>query len=271
MYSTITGVFLRFAKEVPRVLSLHTWMLFTKECIRMKGFRICFYALLPALLLYGITSLGASKATLITSVIQQQLTPDQMLKRLIEGNRRFIEYRPLPRDLIKKAELTAKGQYPGAVILSCIDSRIPPEIVFNQDVGNIFVTRIAANVLDSDVLGGLEFATKVSGARLIVVMGHDACGAVKGACQEVKLGYLTALLAKIQPAIEQATKRLGKKDCDSEKFINLAAENNVRNVVKKIPQESSVIHNLIKAGQVKVVGAMYHLRTGKVEFLTPSH
>jgi len=237
----------------------------------MKGFKVFLYALLPALLLYGVTSLGVSRATVITRVTQQELTPDQMLRRLIEGNKRFINHRPLPTDLIKKAELTAKGQYPGAIVFSCIDSRIPPEIVFNENIGNMFVTRIAANALSSDVLGGMEFATKVAGAKLIVVMGHDACGAVKGACQNVKLGYLTALLAKIQPAIDEAMKTSGKKDCNSEKFINMAAEYNVRNVVKKIPQESSVIRNLIKAGQLKVVGAMYHLRTGKVEFLTPLH
>ncbi len=232
----------------------------------MKGFNLLLSALIPAALVYSSASLAVSEAPLITASIQKELTPDQMLNRLIAGNKRFIKHQRLPTDLIKKAELSAKGQYPGAIVLSCIDSRIPPEIVFDQNVGNIFVTRIAANVFDSDVLGGMEFSTKVAGAKLIVVMGHDACGAVRGACQDVKLGHLTALLAKVQPAIVQATKTLGKKDCNSEKFIDTAAADNVRNVVKMIPKESPVIRELIQEGKLKIVGAMYDLQTGKVVF-----
>ena len=149
----------------------------------------------------------------------------------------------------------------------CIDSRVPPDIIFNQNVGSIFVTRVAANVINKDVLGGLEYATQVAGAKLIVVMGHEDCGAVKGACNNVTLGNLTQLLNKIQPAIREATITLGKKDCHSEKFINVAAEDNVRHVVAMIPIESLVIRKLQHAGKIKIVGAMYHLKTGKVTFL----
>ncbi len=232
----------------------------------MKGLYLFIFTLFSTLLIYSSISLAVTETPLITAVIQKNLTPDQMLNRLIQGNKRFINHQRLPTDLIKKAQLTVKGQYPGAIVLSCIDSRIAPEIVFDQNVGNIFVTRVAANVLNSDVLGGMEFATQVAGAKLIVVMGHDACGAVRGACEDVKLGHLTQLLAKIQPSIAQATKTVGKKDCNSEKFIDTAAADNVRNVVKMIPKESPVIRKLVKAGKVKIVGAMYDLETGEVAF-----
>ena len=231
--------------------------------------RFIFLSLLFTVL-FNSTTFAQSEEPLITASIQKKLTPDEMLQRLIRGNQRFIDHKRLPTDMIKKAQLTAKGQYPGAIILSCIDSRIPPEVVFDQSIGNIFVTRVAANVINSDVLGGLEVATRAAGAKLIVVMGHDACGAVRGACENVKLGHLTQLLNKIQPAIEQAKATLGKQNCNSEPFINTAAADNVRNVVKMIPKESPVIQQLIKEGKVKIVGAMYHLNTGKVEFFISS-
>lgn len=203
---------------------------------------------------------------LITQSVQQSLTPNQVLQRLKQGNQRFIAQKPLEIDFLKKARLTAKGQYPGAIILSCIDSRVPPEIVFDQAVGNMFVSRVAANVLNSDVLGGMEFATKLAGAKLIVVMGHDSCGAVKGACADAKLGHLTQLLHKVQPAIAQAKKQYGHADCNNDQFIDTAAKDNVINVVNQIYQQSPVIRDLVKAGKVKIIGAMYHLKSGKVTF-----
>ncbi|MCX7124845.1 MAG: hypothetical protein NTU49_03655 [Gammaproteobacteria bacterium] len=129
------------------------------------------------------------------------------------------------------------------------------------------MTRVAANVLDRDVLAGIEYSTKVAGAKLIVVLGHDSCGAVKGACNKVKLGNLTQLLNKIQPAILDTEEKFGKKECTNRKFINSAAEDNVRHVVALIPKESSVIQKLVREGKIKIVGAMYHLGTGKVTFL----
>lgn len=207
---------------------------------------------------------------ILTQPMQEKLTPNGVLQNLVAGNERFVSGDLKPKDYIKRAQKTASGQYPAAVVLSCIDSRVPPEVVFDQNIGNIFVTRVAANVLSNEVLGGLEFATKVAGAKVIVVLGHDACGAVKGACQNVELGHLTGLLDKVQPAIQQAQKTLGKKDCNSEKFIDTAAADNVRLVVQQIQQRSPIIRQLVKEGKVKIVGAMYDLNTGKVNFLNMS-
>ncbi len=204
---------------------------------------------------------------LITKEIQQKMTPDEALDRLIAGNKRFVGRKMQGIDFLNKAKLTAKGQYPAAIILSCIDSRVPPEIVFDQNVGNMFATRVAANVINKDVLGGLEFATAVAGAKVIVVMGHDSCGAVRGACENVRLGHLTQLVNKIQPAIKLAKKETGKQNCNDPHFVDLAAEKNVRMVVKEIPEKSAIVRKLIANGKLKIVGAMYHLNTGEVTFL----
>lgn len=223
--------------------------------------------LLLTLMTYCSLCLAQHEPTLITAALQQKMTPDDVLQRLIRGNKRFVTQHQINVDLLKKARLTTTGQHPVAIILSCIDSRVPPEIVFDQNIGNVFVTRVAANVIDHDVLAGLEYATKVTGAKLIVVLGHDSCGAIKGACDNVKLGNLTQLLNKIQPAIQQAKSITGKQDCNDTTFINLAAKENVINVVKLIPQKSPVIRQLVQEGRIKIVGAMYHLNTGKITFL----
>lgn len=210
---------------------------------------------------------GVKDPALVTASIQQSMTPDDAIARLKRGNERFYSNKLQKVDYLKKAKLSASGQHPVAVVLSCIDSRVPPEIVFNQAIANIFVTRTAANVINSDILGGMEFATKVAGAKVIVVMGHDSCGAVRGACENVKLGKLTQLLDKIQPAINSTTHAFKKKECNNPAFIDQAAQANVLAVVKMIPEESSVIRELVNSGQVKIVGAMYHLQSGKVTFL----
>lgn len=211
---------------------------------------------------------AAVNAPLVTKAIQAEMTPDQALERLMAGNKRFVRrHRPLQQDLIKKAELSAKGQYPAAIVLSCIDARVPPEIIFDQGVGNIFVTRVAANVLGDDVLGGMEYATAAAGAKLIVVMGHDNCGAVTGACKDVKLGHLTQLLRKITPAVKDAREAMKTKDCADATFIDRIAQDNVARVVRAIPKKSSVIGKLVNDGSVKIVGAMYHLDTGKVSIV----
>jgi len=216
------------------------------------------------LLFISISVLANVHAPLITASIQQKLTPDDALHRLMIGNERFVENKRQNSDFLKHARLTAKKQHPIAIVLSCIDSRVPPEIIFDQTVGNIFVTRVAANVINKDVLAGMEYATKISGAKLIVVLGHQSCGAIKGACDNVKLGNLTQLLQKIQPAIQDATHSFGKKECDNPHFINTAAEDNVQRVVNLIPEESPVIRQLIQQRRVKIIGAMYHLHSGKV-------
>jgi carbonic anhydrase len=230
--------------------------------------RILFFALL--LLAVNSACFAEVHAKLITAPLQQKMTPDDALHRLIIGNERFVQNKRHQIDYLKKARLSAPSQHPIAIVLSCIDSRVPPEIIFDQNVGNIFVTRIAANVINPDVLAGMEYATKVAGAKLIVVLGHQSCGAIKGACENVKLGHLTQLLNKVQPAIAQTEKTMGKKDCQSPHFADLAAENNVREVVASIPKESPVIRQLAEEHKVNIVGAMYEIATGKVLFLTPS-
>ncbi|MCX7121954.1 MAG: carbonic anhydrase family protein [Gammaproteobacteria bacterium] len=204
---------------------------------------------------------------LMTKNTQEKMTANDALNRLIEGNKRFTENKAIETDFLGHAKLASGSQYPIAVVLSCIDSRVPPEVIFDQYAGNIFVTRIAANVLNHDVLAGMEYSTAIAGAKLIVVLGHDSCGAVKGACDKVTLGNLTQLLNKIQPAILDAQKTTGRKECVNPKFIDLAAVDNVRRVVSLIPQESPVIQKLLVSGKIKIVGAIYHLDNGKVSFL----
>lgn len=226
--------------------------------------RILFLLVLSCI---GVTSYAEFHAPLITKQLQKRMKPSDALNRLMQGNNRFFHNKGEKINYLKNVRLTEKTQHPIAMVLSCIDSRVPPDIIFNQNVGNIFVTRIAANVLNHDVLGGLEYATEISHAKLIVVMGHENCGAIKGACENVHLGNLTTLLNKIQPAIQKTTTTFGKKSCSNEKFINLAAENNLRNVIAAIPEKSLIIKKLIQAGKVKIVGMMYHLGNGKVTII----
>tara|TARA_R110000868_G_scaffold8205_3_gene42455 strand:+ start:44627 stop:45334 length:708 start_codon:yes stop_codon:yes gene_type:complete len=234
----------------------------------MKTFNlyVASIALLLPLSLFAQTA--AVTAPLVTAKIQQVMTPAQALTRLQAGNKRYLNHEQLQSNYIKKAELTVAGQHPAAVVLSCIDARVPPEIIFDQGVGNIFVTRVAANVINPDVLGGMEYATAVTGSKLIVVMGHDSCGAVKGACDKVKLGHLTQLLDKIHPAIEQASKSMHTTNCKNPAYINTIAKDNVMNVVREIPEQSPIIKSLVKQGKIKIIGAMYHLDTGKVSFFS---
>jgi len=207
-------------------------------------------------------------APLMTREIQAKMTPVQALDRLMAGNERFVKrHRPAQRDYIEAAGLTVEGQYPAAIVLSCIDSRVPPEIVFDQGVGNIFVTRVAANVLSDDILGGMEYATAVVGARIVLVMGHEHCGAVKGVCKGVKLGHLTGLLQKISPAMQEASDEMKTRDCADSAFIDRIAEENVEDAVREIPKRSPVIKKLVDEGKVKIVGAMYHLGTGRVTII----
>ena len=218
---------------------------------------------------YGAKVGSPVEAPLVTKAIQAEMRPEQALERLMVGNERFVKRRRAgQQNYIKKAKLTASGQYPAAVVLSCIDSRVPPEIVFDQGVGNIFVTRVAANVLSKDVLGGMEYATAVVGAKLILVMGHEGCGAVTGACNDVKLGNLTSLLKKIKPAVKEASEEMKTHDCANSVFIDKIAEDNVVDVVGAIPKKSSVIRELLKEKKVKIVGAMYDLDTGRVSIVS---
>jgi len=205
------------------------------------------------------------KAVAQTKESQAAMTPDNALQMLKDGNKRFVDSKPISRDLKEQVHATAEKQYPYAVILSCIDSRVPPEIVFDQGIGDFFSARLAGNITDEDVLGSMEFACKISGAKLIVVMGHSNCGAIKGAIDDARLGNLTGLLAKIKPAVDE-TKTDGERNSKNHKFVDDVSKQNVLDVIKQIREKSPVLDEMIKNGEVKIVGGMYDLETGKVEF-----
>jgi carbonic anhydrase len=194
---------------------------------------------------------------------QAALTPQKALELLKEGNARFQANLRANRNLLEQVNTTAEGQYPFAVILSCIDSRTSAELIFDQGLGDIFSIRIAGNVLNDDIVGSMEFACKVAGSRLIVVLGHSGCGAVKGACDGVELGKLTGLLRKIRPAIE-LTEKGGERSDDE--FVQRVAENNVEHVVQEVRERSQVLDAMITEGRVGIVGAMYSVQSGTIQF-----
>lgn len=200
-----------------------------------------------------------------TKETQAQLTPDRAKETLLEGNRRFVENHGSQRDLLQQVKETSKGQYPFAIVLSCIDSRVPTELVFDQGVGDIFSARVAGNVVNEDILGSMEFACKVAGSKLIVVLGHTSCGAVKGACDHVELGNLTGLVNKIQPAIESVSYD-GDKSSKNLEFVDKVAEKNVFLTIEEIQKKSNVLREMIENGEIGVVGGMYNVGTGIVEF-----
>jgi carbonic anhydrase len=191
----------------------------------------------------------------------------EALSRLVAGNKRFSSGHSRVHPYLSQVHATASGQHPFAAVLSCIDSRVGPEIVFDQGIGDLFSMRVAGAVADEDALGGLEYATKVAGARLIVVLGHSHCGAVKGACDGVRLGNLTGLLARIKPAVDAVPASVAPRDSTNDAFVDQAARENVRLAIRTIREKSPVIAALEKSGDVRIVGAMYDVETGKTEFL----
>ena len=204
----------------------------------------------------------------MTAEKQKSLTPAAVLAELKEGNRRFVEGRLTPRDYRAQAAASAKGQYPKAVVLSCLDSRVPPEIVFDQGIGDLFVGRVAGNVEDVTMLGSMEFATKAAGAKLIVVLGHTACGAVKGAIDRAEMGNLTALLREFDEAVGRARKETGGPgDSSNDALVRAATEESVRQTMSDVVSRSPVIAELVKSGEAAVVGGVYDLATGSVTWL----
>jgi carbonic anhydrase len=223
-----------------------------------------------ALTTTGCHSVPQRTAETQSRTTQQALTPSEALEKLKAGNQRFAEGRPLPRDLVEQRVTTASGQYPFAVVLSCLDSRCSSEQVFDQGIGDIFNARIAGNVLNEDILGSMEFACQVAGAKLVAVVGHSKCGAIKGARDQVQLGNLTALLAKIQPAVTEVAS--SSSGSTVEHPIDEIARANVRLVMSQIPERSPILAELIKQGQVGLVGGMYDLESGRVTFFeAPAH
>lgn len=203
-----------------------------------------------------------------TKASQTELSPKDALQMLKEGNERFLANQVLERNLLSQVQDTATGQYPFASIVSCIDSRIPTEIIFDQGVGDVFNARIAGNFVNEDILGSLEFACKLAGSKLIVIMGHTSCGAVKGACDHAKLGNLTAMLSKINPAMDKVHTEEGvDRSSKNTDFVNQVAVQNVLLNIDRLKAESPVLNEMIEANQIDVVGAIYDVKSGKVSFL----
>jgi carbonic anhydrase len=209
---------------------------------------------------------AAAMATVQTKESQAAMTPEQALQELRDGNARFVAGNSLHRDFPVQVQATAAGQYPFAVVLSCLDSRQPIEIVLDQGIGDIFSARVAGNVLNDDILGSMEFACKASGAKLIAVIGHSNCGAIKGAIDDVDLGNLTGLLTKIKPAIDAVPADVQPRNSSNSAFVDQVSEANVRLVMKEIRERSPILSEMIDKGEIKLVGGMYDLSTGKVQF-----
>lgn len=206
-----------------------------------------------------------------TKESQAKITPKEALEILKEGNKRFISGLGIKRNLLEQVTETKDGQWPVAAILSCIDSRAPASIVFDQGIGHIFSTRIAGNIVNEDILGSIEYACKVAKSKLIVVLGHSKCGAVTSACKKVEMGNITPLLSKIKPAIETVKSSNPDLSEESGEFVEIVAHKNVEVSINQILEKSSIIKALVDSGEVGIVGAYYDVNTGKVTFLEDAH
>lgn len=201
----------------------------------------------------------------LSKEMQNSITPRKALDILREGNKRFVNNLKADRDLLQQMNETRDGQYPFAVILSCIDSRTSAELIFDQGLGDIFSVRIAGNVLNTDILGSMEFGCKVAGSKLIMVLGHSKCGAVKGACDHVEMGNLTELLSKIQPAVYAETQTKENRNAANGTFVENVAALNVKRTVKSIIERSFILEEMVKNGEIGIVGGYYDIETGMVE------
>ncbi|MCC7028226.1 MAG: carbonic anhydrase [Saprospiraceae bacterium] len=197
---------------------------------------------------------------------QESITPDLAFQILIDGNDRFVNNLKAHRNLLEQVNETKEGQFPIATILSCIDSRTSAELIFDQGLGDVFSIRIAGNILNDDILGSMEFATKIMGTKIILVLGHTRCGAIVGACDNIKFGKLTTLLDKVQPAIALESKTISNRNGNNEQFVNNVTEINVHLIMQKIQDDSDIIRELLEQGQLKIVGGVYDVETGKVAF-----
>ena len=202
----------------------------------------------------------------LTKEAQAAITPAKALEMLKEGNKRFVAGKMTERDFLAQVKQTAQGQFPFASVVSCLDSRIPPELVFDRGIGDLFVARIAGNFVNPDILGSLEFASKLAGSKLIVVMGHSECGAIKGACDAAQLGLLSTTLANLNPAVVAVQGDYATRNSGSKKFVQAVAEKNVHLTMQNIRTQSIMLRQMIDNGEIALVGAMYDISTGKVTF-----
>jgi carbonic anhydrase len=207
----------------------------------------------------------SARADALTKELRDKLTPEQIIQAMKNGNKRFRSGERKERNYLREQKASAAGQYPAATLLSCIDSRAPAEVIMDLGIGDIFNCRVAGNVRNSDILGSMEFACKLAGAKVVLVMGHTACGAIKGAIDNAELGNLTGLLAKIKPAIE-ATTYTGERSAKNYGFVNAVGRKNVELTVAGIRQDSPILAELEAKGTIKITGAMYNVETAAVEF-----
>ena len=208
---------------------------------------------------------SSARADALTQAQRDKMTPEQIIEIMKKGNERFRRGERKNRNYLREQKASAKGQYPAAVLLSCIDSRAPAEVIMDLGIGDIFNCRVAGNIENGDILGSMEFACKLAGAKLVLVMGHTACGAIKGAISNAELGNLTSLLDKIKPAV-QATTYTGERSASNYSFVDAVARKNVEMTVANIRRDSTVLAELETSGAIKITGAMYNLETGAVEF-----
>jgi carbonic anhydrase len=239
----------------------------TDEFMRRGGpNRRRFFQLSTAVAAMGLID-GAARADALTKEQRDRMTPDEILAAMQRGNDRFRKGEDRARDFLAEQRASAKGQYPAAMILSCIDSRAPAEVIMDLGLGNAFNARVAGNVVNDDILGSMEFACQASGAKVVLVMGHTSCGAIRGAIDNVELGNLTALLARIQPAVK-ATKSAGERNSKNAAFVDAVARTNVTLTMGQILERSTVLRDLHAKKAIKIAGAMYNLETATVEFFT---
>ena len=204
----------------------------------------------------------------LTKERQSNLTIDEIIQQFKDGNERFLKGTTIQNDFHKQVEQTgSQGQFPKAIVLSCIDSRAPAEVIFDKGIGDIFGTRVAGNYADEGVIGGIEYACKVAGAKVIIVLGHTDCGAVKSACDNVKLGNITYVMDEIKPAVDSVKGIAGERNSANKDFVKDVTKKNVQLTMKKIFENSEILSELAKEGKVKIIGAVYDVKTGKVEFI----
>ncbi len=202
----------------------------------------------------------------LTKEMQDSITAQSALQLLKDGNERFVKNLKINRNLLQQANETSDGQHPFAVILSCIDSRTSAELIFDQGLGDIFSVRIAGNIINEDILGSMEFACKVAGSKIIVVLGHTKCGAVKGACDHVEMGNLTALLTKIRPAVDDELSTKENRNSENGEFVEKVSVINVKRAAKAIMERSPVLKEMIENGEIGIVGGTHDISTGRVQF-----
>jgi carbonic anhydrase len=236
------------------------------DCLGRRGFlKLAAGAAVVGISAGSVFRADRARADALTKELRDKLTPEQIIQAMKNGNKRFRMGIRKERNYLREQKASAKGQYPAAVLLTCIDSRAPAEVIMDLGLGDIFNCRVAGNVRNADILGSMEFACKLAGAKVVLVMGHTACGAIKGAIDNAELGNLTGLLTKIKPAVEETT-YTGERLAKNYAFVDAVARKNVQMTVAGIRKDSPVLAELEAKGEIKIAGAMYNLETGAAEF-----